>query len=224
MQKLCWTLADEWEGIAHSMHNNLRVYVPRACRSKKQNVSSHASARRRNSGCRAGGSCYRRCVMETSFGGPEKSPGLLLWRTMLVWRREVNAALASLNLTHSQFVLLTCTWWLETHGDGPATQVAISDLSGLDVRTTSQGLRNLELDGFVRRASAPGDKRALIVATTEKGREAGQAAIAKVEEVDERFFLRRRRLRSALLMEAKQPRDVLAPTERPGQSGTSGQA
>jgi len=83
--------------------------------------------------------------METSFGGPEKSPGLLLWRTMLVWRREVNAALASLNLTHSQFVLLTCTWWLETHGDGPATQVAISDLSGLDVRTTSQGLRNLEL-------------------------------------------------------------------------------
>lgn len=162
--------------------------------------------------------------METSFGGPEKSPGLLLWRTMLVWRREVNAALASLNLTHSQFVLLTCAWWLETHGDGPATQVAISDLSGLDVRTTSQGLRNLELDGFVKRASAPGDKRALIVATTEKGREAGQAAIAKVEEVDERFFLRRRRLRSALLMEAKQPRDVFAPVGKPRQSETSGQA
>ena len=148
----------------------------------------------------------------------------MLWRTMLLWRREVTAALAPLHLTHSQFILLTCAWWLETQEDGPAPQVAIAELSGLDVRTTSQGLRNLEEDGFVKRVSAPGDRRSLVVTTTAKGREVGELAIEKVEGVDNSFFLRRRRLRSALLMEAKQPRDVLAPSERPVQSRTSGQA
>lgn len=43
---------------------------------------------------------------------PSASPGLLMWRATLAWRRQVAAALRPLDLTHVQFVLLASTWWL----------------------------------------------------------------------------------------------------------------
>ena len=43
---------------------------------------------------------------------PEDSPGFLLWHVTLRWQRDIAAALAPLDLTHVQFVLLATTWWL----------------------------------------------------------------------------------------------------------------
>jgi hypothetical protein len=37
---------------------------------------------------------------------PDKSPGFLLWQVTLRWQRKVTIALAPLDLTHVQFVLL----------------------------------------------------------------------------------------------------------------------
>ena len=74
--------------------------------------------------------------MRTRFQGPESSPGLLLWRSTLAWQRDVAAALDPLGLTHSQFVLLACAWWLETHG-GAGTQVMIAAQAGWKRRGTS---------------------------------------------------------------------------------------
>jgi hypothetical protein len=40
---------------------------------------------------------------------PNDSPGLLLWHATLRWQRGIARALQPLDLTHVQFVLLTCT-------------------------------------------------------------------------------------------------------------------
>ena len=63
--------------------------------------------------------------MKTRFQGPEASPGFLMWRAALAWQRDIAAALEPVGLTHSQFVLLACTQWLEEHGDG-ASQVMVA--------------------------------------------------------------------------------------------------
>lgn len=139
--------------------------------------------------------------MRTRFQGPESSPGLLLWRSTLAWQRDVAAALDPLGLTHSQFVLLACAWWLEAHG-GAGTQVMIAAQAGMDVKTASQVLRRLEAAGYVSRQQAPGDARARIVSTTAAGREMGDQALSAVEAVDEAYFASRPRLRDALIDES----------------------
>ena len=47
--------------------------------------------------------------------GPDYSPGFWLWHATLRWQREIAAVLAPLGLTHVQFVLLSCAWWLNDH-------------------------------------------------------------------------------------------------------------
>ena len=36
------------------------------------------------------------------FEGPEQSPGFLLWKVSAKWRRDIEIALAKLNLTRKQ--------------------------------------------------------------------------------------------------------------------------
>ena len=119
----------------------------------------------------------------------------------MAWQRDVAAALDPLGLTHSQFVLLACVWWLEAHG-GAGTQVMIAAQAGMDVKTASQVLRRLEAAGYVSRQQAPGDARARIVSTTAAGREMGDQALSAVEAVDEAYFASRPRLRDALIDES----------------------
>ena len=78
-------------------------------------------------------------------GGPIDTPGFLLWHATLRWQRTVAAALAPLGLTHVQFVLLACTWWLNEHGD-PPNQLALATQAGTDVKMTSQVVRRLIRD------------------------------------------------------------------------------
>jgi DNA-binding MarR family transcriptional regulator len=118
---------------------------------------------------------------------PGQSPGFLLWHTTLRWQREVAAALAPLDLTHVQFVLLACTWWLNEHGERP-TQIALAAQAGTDVKMTSQVVRMLERKGLVERAVDPDDTRARRVRVTRKGARLAPRAIAVVERVDAAFF------------------------------------
>ena len=76
-------------------------------------------------------------------GGPDESPGFLLWHATLRWQRAVAAALAPLDLTHVQFVLLACAWWLNDQGHTP-NQLTLAAQAGTDVKMTSQVLRRLE--------------------------------------------------------------------------------
>jgi DNA-binding MarR family transcriptional regulator len=118
---------------------------------------------------------------------PNDSPGFLLWHATLRWQRGVADALAPLDLTHVQFVLLACAWWLNEHGDAP-NQVAVAAQAGTDVKMTSQVLRTLERKGLIEREVDAADTRARRVRVTERGVALAPRAIAVVEEVDARFF------------------------------------
>ena len=139
--------------------------------------------------------------MTTRFQGPEASPGFLMWRAALAWQRGIAAALEPVALTHSQYVLLACTQWLEEHGDG-ASQVMIATQAGMDVKTASQVLRRLEQAGLVLRQQDPKDARARIVTTTAAGRDVGARATRLVEDADEAYFAAVPHLREALLRDS----------------------
>jgi DNA-binding MarR family transcriptional regulator len=118
---------------------------------------------------------------------PSQSPGFLLWHATLRWQREVAAALAPVGLTHVQFVLLACTWWLSEQGERP-TQVRLADQAGTDVKMTSQVVRTLEQKGLVERAVDPADTRARRLRPTRRGARLAPRAIELVERVDAEFF------------------------------------
>jgi DNA-binding MarR family transcriptional regulator len=118
---------------------------------------------------------------------PSESPGFLLWHATLRWQRGVAAALAPLDLTHVQFVLLACTWWLNEQGEHP-TQVGLAAQAGTDVKMTSQVVRSLEKKGLVEREVDPADTRARRLSVTRRGARLAPKAIAVVEAVDADFF------------------------------------
>ncbi|MFD9359526.1 MarR family winged helix-turn-helix transcriptional regulator [Streptomyces sp. NPDC060031] len=118
---------------------------------------------------------------------PGESPGFLLWHATLRWQRDIAAALAPLGLTHVQFVLLACTWWLNGQGEHP-NQQALARQAGTDVKMTSQVVRTLEDKGLVAREVDPADTRAKRLRVTGAGAELAPRAVAAVEGVDARFF------------------------------------
>jgi len=118
---------------------------------------------------------------------PSQSPGFLLWHATLRWQRRVVAALAPLDLTHVQFVLLACTWWLNEQGEYP-TQVRLAAQAGTDIKMTSQVVRNLEKKGLVDREVDPDDTRARRLRVTRRGARLAPRAIDVVERVDAEFF------------------------------------
>jgi DNA-binding MarR family transcriptional regulator len=118
---------------------------------------------------------------------PGESPGFLLWHATLRWQRDITTALGPLGLTHVQFVLLACTWWLNEQGEHP-NQLAVARQAGTDVKMTSQVLRTLEDKGLLARETDPADTRAKRLRVTTAGAELAPRAIEAVEGVDAEFF------------------------------------
>ena len=102
-------------------------------------------------------------------------------------QRGIAAALAPLDLTHVQFVLLACAWWLNGEGQYP-NQLVLAGFAGTDVKMTSQVLRNLEQKGLLVREVDPADTRARRLRVTPAGAALAPRAIAEVEAVDSAFF------------------------------------
>jgi DNA-binding MarR family transcriptional regulator len=118
---------------------------------------------------------------------PNDSPGFLLWHATLRWQRGVAQALAPLDLTHVQFVLLACTWWLNEQDKRPS-QIALAAQAGTNIKMTSQVLRTLERKGLVEREVDTADTRARRLRVTRQGARLAPQAIAIVEQVDAQFF------------------------------------
>jgi DNA-binding MarR family transcriptional regulator len=119
--------------------------------------------------------------------GPDESPGFLLWHTTLRWQRDVAAALAPLDLTHVQFVLLASAWWLNRREERP-NQLALARYAGTDVKMASQVLRKLEAKGLLEREVDPSDTRARRLRVTDRGAELARRAVEAVEAADAAFF------------------------------------
>ena len=119
--------------------------------------------------------------------GPGASPGFLLWHLTLAWQRAIAAALAPLGLTHVQFVLLACVWWLTEHGPAP-NQLQVARQAGTEVRMTSEVVRRLEAKGLIERDVDAGDARARRLRPTASGTDLARRAITAVEDADAAFF------------------------------------
>jgi len=118
---------------------------------------------------------------------PDDSPGFLLWHVTLRWQRDMAAALAPLDLTHVQFVLLATTWWMNSQGQEP-NQLGVARQAGTDVKMASQVLRTLEAKALIRREVDAADTRAKKLRVTDRGAQLAQQAVAVVEGADAAFF------------------------------------
>jgi len=123
----------------------------------------------------------------TRFIIPAESPGFLLWHATLRWQRALSATLAPMGLTHVQFVLLACTWWLNSQGVEPSQQ-DVATQAGTEIRMTSEVLRTLEGKALIVRAPDPRDSRARALHTTRAGSALARRAIKAVEAADAAFF------------------------------------
>ena len=123
----------------------------------------------------------------TSLGAPEKAVGFVLWRLVHRYIREVDRALAPLDLTHLQFTTLAMAAWLGRTGEA-VTQVALAREADIQPMQVSHMLKALEEKSLVSRVRHAADTRAKHVQVTAAGLRALRRALPVGIEVQRRLF------------------------------------
>lgn len=113
--------------------------------------------------------------------------GALVWRLATRWRVAVDRALAPLDLTHAQYVLLAALYGLERAGRQPS-QRELADETGLEALYVSKLARTLEAKGLVARRRDPHDSRAVRLTLTDRGHKGVRSAMRTVQELLERLL------------------------------------
>jgi DNA-binding MarR family transcriptional regulator len=121
------------------------------------------------------------------FINPEDSSGFLLWQVTMLWQRKIKKGLDTIDITHTQFVLLASLAWLLNKNDS-VTQTAIAEHSKTDRMMVSKVLRTLQQKGLIQRQQHETDTRAKIISLTTKGEIVLQKALKLVTKTDANFF------------------------------------
>src|SRR5262252_7050791 len=111
--------------------------------------------------------------------GAHNTRGFMLWRKAMRWQRAVDAALAPLELTHTQFLVLTATMACVSRNNDAVLQRAVARAAGLDEATTSRIARTLSRRGLIERGPST-DQRSWRILVTARGREVEGMAARKV--------------------------------------------
>ncbi|WP_020661126.1 MarR family winged helix-turn-helix transcriptional regulator [Amycolatopsis benzoatilytica] len=122
-----------------------------------------------------------------ALGAPENAVGFVMWRVVHRYVREIDQALAPLDLTHLQFQTLALAGWLNRTG-GPVTQSGLAAAGDVHPIQVSQLLKTLEGKGFVARARRTEGDRANRVEVTNAGAAVLRAAMPLAVEVQHRIF------------------------------------
>ncbi len=122
-----------------------------------------------------------------SLGAPENAVGFVLWRVAARYQREVDRALAPLDLTNLQFVTLALIAWFGRSGEA-ANQAEIARFGGIHPMQVSHMMKTLESKQFVLRKRSTADIRANRVEITRKGLSVLGKAMPAVIEVQQRLF------------------------------------
>ncbi|MGV3609446.1 MAG: MarR family winged helix-turn-helix transcriptional regulator [Fluviicola sp.] len=125
--------------------------------------------------------------IEFLFKSPEESPGYLLSQLTMLLHRRQKKALDPLDLTQTQFVLLTSVAWLTNTGEN-VTQIEIANLNNFDRMMVSKVLRTLQSKELITRQEHDTDTRAKVIKMTPKGKQVLQTALTAVENTDIAFF------------------------------------
>ena len=124
---------------------------------------------------------------EASLGAPENAVGFVMWRIVARYQREVDRALAPLNLTNLQFITLALVAWFGRERK-PVTQIEMARSAGIHPMQVSQTLKALESKKMISRYHAESDTRAKRVEVTATGFKALQKAFPKVVAVQSALF------------------------------------
>ena len=122
-----------------------------------------------------------------SLGAPENAVGFVLWRIVHRYQREIDRALASVDLTHLQFTILTLAAWLSRSG-APATQSELARFGEIHPMQVSLMLRALEEKGMIARPPSASNVRAKCVEVTSVGVTVLRNALPIAIEVQRRLF------------------------------------
>lgn len=122
-----------------------------------------------------------------TLGAPDNAVGFVLWRVVHHYVREIDRALAAIDLTHLQFTVLAITAWMARSGE-PVTQVDVAQFGDIHPMQVSQVLKTLETKGMVTRARSTTDTRAKRVEVSEAGVAALRQAMPLAIAVQERLF------------------------------------
>lgn len=117
----------------------------------------------------------------------EENLGFLLWHTNMIWQRELNRALDSIGITHTQFAILSALNSL-LESSNSVTQKAIAERSNTDTMMVSKVLRTLEKKGLVERKQHKTDTRAKCVFLTKLGVKTFQEAFEVATTSNAVFF------------------------------------
>jgi len=118
---------------------------------------------------------------------PEENLGFLLWQTTMIWNRKLNRTLASIDLTHTQFAILSALHSLSNESNS-VTQKAIAQRSNTDTMMVSKVLRTMENKGLIERKQHETDTRAKCVFLTSKGGNTFQEAFKIASSANANFF------------------------------------
>ncbi len=140
---------------------------------------------------------------EVSLGAPENAVGFVVWRIAARYQREVDRALASINLTSLQFITLALVAWFGRENE-PVTQIELARSAGIHPMQVSQTLKALETKKMISRRRSKPDTRAKQVEVTSKGFKALQDALPEVIAVQGRLFGETGRPGGSLLKELLQ--------------------
>lgn len=118
---------------------------------------------------------------------PEENLGFLLWHTNMIWQRLLNRALHEVDLTHTQFAMLSALYSL-LEKSSLITQKTIAKRTNTDTMMVSKVLQKLEQKGLIKRKEHETDTRAKCVFLTSKGKNTFQSAFKIVLATNHDFF------------------------------------
>ena len=146
----------------------------------------------------------------TRYTEPGDSLGYLLHQLASLWRRQMNARLSEIGLTHTQFVFLIGLAWLARDG-ADVTQKDLGHYHKASRALTSRVVRLLERNGLIVQTIKSDDARARILKVTEEGTKRLKLALPVLDRTEDVFLADKpelkqrikRDLRSALAQESK---------------------
>jgi DNA-binding MarR family transcriptional regulator len=122
-----------------------------------------------------------------TFSPASNGLGFVLWHATNLWQREIKLALAEFDITHAQFLLLSCIYTLQKDKQ-IVTQITLSTHTKIDPMTTSTVLRTLQAKDLIDRQEHESDSRSKTVVLTPEGLEVIKKASKTVDKFDKKFF------------------------------------
>ena len=133
----------------------------------------------------------------TRYSDPGDSLGYLLHQLASLWRRQMNARLAEIGLTHTQFVFLIGLAWLARDG-ADVTQKDLGHYHKASRGLTSRVVRLLERNRLIVQTVKSNDARARVLTLTAEGTKRLKLALPILDRTEDVFLAEKSELKQRI--------------------------